>query len=353
MSQQLLGPDDATDAADRHADLPRAVAETRSGHPILARLRRLAASPALRSILSVAFFAAAVMIIIHEFGHLSWSEVLASVRATRIRAIAAAIGLTVASYACLAGVEWYALRWTDSPLSFPRASGVAVSAYAITNTVGFSAASGAAVRLRLYSHHGLNAVDIAKVTFLAGLAVSLCGPITAGLALALGPQTFSQAFGLAPMWVEALAVLLVSPAALWFIGFRPGGPRLLGGRIRHALGYPERLAAVAVGVGDWVLSGAALYVLLPHPSLTGFLPFLAVFVLGSLVSAASGVPGGVGVFEAVVLGVSRLSDQMHETAAALLLYRLIYCLGPACLVVGSLAVRQSLNLARRRGSSPR
>jgi uncharacterized membrane protein YbhN (UPF0104 family) len=107
--------------------------------------------------------------------------------------------------------------------------------------------------------------------------------------------------------------------------------------------------ALIAGIADWALSGAALYVLLPHPALTAFPEFLAVFVVGSLVSAATGVPGGVGVFEAVVLGLSALLARANETATALILYRVIYSLGPLVVMTSALgALHVARKLAARR-----
>jgi uncharacterized membrane protein YbhN (UPF0104 family) len=315
---------------------------------LTARLRRIAASPVFRTVLSLAFFAAAVAIVVREFGHLSWAQVAASIRATPAWAIWAAIGLTVAGYACLGAIEVFTLRWLSRPLGWLTTAAVGAAGYAVGNTVGFSAASGAAVRLRLYSPLGLGAVDSVKITFVSGLAVSLGGIIAAGGALVAAPDVFARAMHGPVTVIIGLGVVLIAPAALWFVAFRRGSPVWLGGGEAPPPGAGERTAALAAAIADWVLSCGVLYILMPHPSLAGYTPFLAVFVLGTLVSAASGVPGGIGVFEAVVLAISQVSSQMQETAAALLLYRLIYCLGPTSLVVAGLAVRQGIDIARRR-----
>ena len=68
----------------------------------------------------------------------------------------------------------------------------------------------------------------------------ITGGLTKAMALALGPQTFSQAFGLAPMWVEALAILLVVNAL--FAGLTAG------------VAAPS--AAVFCGHGGWGEPGA-------------------------------------------------------------------------------------------------
>lgn len=142
----------------------------------------------------------------------------------------------------------------------------------------------------------------------------------------------------------------MTPAALWFLAFRRSRPAWLGGGTAAPPSGKTRAMALGVGLGDWLTSGAALFVLVPHPTLSGLAVFLVVFVLGSLISAASGVPGGIGVFEAIVISLTPLVAQTHETAAALLVYRLIYSLGPAALAV---ALFTALKTAARPSTSPR
>jgi uncharacterized membrane protein YbhN (UPF0104 family) len=81
---------------------------------------------------------------------------------------------------------------------------------------------------------------------------------------------------------------------------------------------------------------------------------MSVFCLGSLIGSVSGVPGGLGILEAVMLGLQTRRHHVHETAAALILYRAIYFLGP--LVVTGLvwSALQASKLARRlvRGPQP-
>jgi phosphatidylglycerol lysyltransferase len=104
----------------------------------------------------------------------------------------------------------------------------------------------------------------------------------------------------------------------------------------------ERAGFLLAGLGDWVFSGGALFLLLPHPALTQAPAFLAVFVAGSVVGSASGVPGGLGVFEAVMLGLSAATSRVHETAAALITYRLINAVAPLMIACAALVARRVL-----------
>ncbi len=309
-------------------------------------LRRGWDSRGRKILVSVVALAAAAWLIRHVLKGFSWPLFLLALRATPNWAIWAAIVLTPASYVCLGVTEWFALQSLGHRLNWHRAGRVAFASYAVSNSLGFSLATGTATRLRLYSPWGLSPKTITAVALLAGAAVSLSGVVTAGLALMARPSPFAEVFHW-PRWVvEAIGLALIAPGALWFVVLKRGDR----GAPPIAHSAEGRAFALIAGVADWALSGAALYVLLPHPTPSTFPEFLAVFVLGSLVSAATGVPGGVGVFEAVVLGLSTLLARANETATALILYRVIYSLGPLVVMTSALG---ALQLLRRLSGKPR
>ncbi|QUD88893.1 lysylphosphatidylglycerol synthase domain-containing protein [Phenylobacterium montanum] len=303
-------------------------------------IRRAWESPVRKAMVSITALVGAAWLIRHVLKDFSWPLFLTALRATPASAIWTAAVLTPASYVCLAITEWFALQSLGHRLTWHRAGRVAFASYAVSNSLGFSLATGTATRLRLYAPWGLSPKAITAVALLAGAAVSLSGVVTAGLALMARPGPFAEVFHW-PRWTtEVIGLALIAPGVLWFVVLKRGEPDAP--PIAHSA--EGRAFALLAGVADWALSGAALYVLLPHPTLAGFPEFLAVFVMGSLVSAATGVPGGVGVFEAVVLGLSALMARANETATALILYRVIYSLGPLVVMSGLLG---GLQLVRK------
>jgi uncharacterized membrane protein YbhN (UPF0104 family) len=305
-------------------------------------------APWVRRLLSVVFFAIAAVLIYRQVSTITVSAFLAALAATNPFAIALSIVLTGASYLCLSGTEWLSLQALSHRLSYRQAAMVAIPAYALTNTAGFSPATGTALRLQLYARHGLSAGQSAAVAMLAGSAVSLSGLVAAGLLMVAAPSAFAAALH-GRIWAALLVgAALLAPAGLWFWAFTPRAPRWLGG------GHPSlpvgriRLVGLLAGVGDWLFSGAALFALLPHPHLSTYPTYLAVYIAGCLLSAATGVPGGIGVFEAIVLGLSTMFSQVHETAAALLLYRCIYSLGPLSLFGMFTAARRAWRATGKR-----
>ncbi|CAN7501357.1 bifunctional lysylphosphatidylglycerol flippase/synthetase MprF [Phenylobacterium sp. LjRoot164] len=300
-------------------------------------LRQIVDSDGFRISFAVFVFAAALWVLQRQLHGQSLARIAHAMNTVSPAALLVAVGATLASYACLAVSERWALASIGRPASTRQVALVTFVSYALSNGLGFSAATGGAARLRLYRAWGLGLADVAVVTLLAGAAVTLSGIVCAGMAMLMIP-------GAAPIvaWLGALAL---TPAAFWLVRL-PRRIALLPG-IEFTRPAPAlRVGALAAGIADWVFSGLALYVLLPEPTLAGLSPFLIVFVLGSLVSAATGLPGGIGVFDAILLSLSQRFGAVHETVAALVLYRLVYAIGPLVLTALGLAAYQLQRLGR-------
>jgi phosphatidylglycerol lysyltransferase len=87
------------------------------------------------------------------------------------------------------------------------------------------------------------------------------------------------------------------------------------------------VAQLMLSAVEWSLAGGVLYVLLP-PSTLAFIPFLGIFLVAILLGMLSHVPGGVGVFEGLM--VLLLKPYLPSTAVlpALVVFRAVYYLLP-------------------------
>jgi hypothetical protein len=106
------------------------------------------------------------------------------------------------------------------------------------------------------------------------------------------------------------------------------------------------LAQIGVSIADWVFSGAALYVLLPHR--VPFHVFFAVFLLGQIAGLIAQVPGGLGVFEAVMLWGLTPALTTASILIGLVAYRVIYFLLPLGMATAVWAIREGRRWLRRR-----
>src|ERR1700730_894174 len=122
-------------------------------------------------------------------------------------------------------------------------------------------------------------------------------------------------------------------------------------------GYPLNLprprtavAQIALSVADLLLVAAVLYACLPHASAVGYPHVLAVYILAFVVGLISHVPGGLGVFDAVVLVALSPRLPAAQILAGLLPFRVVYQLVPlisAGALFGAVEV-----LAARRAVAP-
>ena len=120
----------------------------------------------------------------------------------------------------------------------------------------------------------------------------------------------------------AVVVLGVS-ALLPFVGLFFHRVRLFGRR--WSFPSPKIMfAQYLVGVVDILATGAVLYLVLPDQHTVPFFPFITLFSVALWLGVISHLPGGLGVFEAVMVsGLIRFLPSSH-VLGALILYRVIY-----------------------------
>jgi phosphatidylglycerol lysyltransferase len=288
----------------------------------VARLRRVA--PA---VISLALFFVALEVLRGELRHVTWLELARDIVATSRLRLAAALALTVLNYAVLTTYDLLAFVYIRKPLARARVALASFVAYAVANNVGFSMLSGASVRYRFYTRWGVTAEDLSRIVFFYATTFWLGLLLIGGISLATSPlpadlQIPARTFVVAAGWLLALLVVAYL-AATWI---RATPIRLS----RFELPLPPPRLAVAqlvVSTCDWVLAGSVLYVLLP-PGGPPLLVFLGAFILAQLLGLASHVPGGVGVFEGLMILLLKPYLTSGALLPALIVYRAVYYLLP-------------------------
>src|SRR6185295_7823911 len=104
---------------------------------------------------------------------------------------------------------------------------------------------------------------------------------------------------------------------------------------------------------DWILAAAVAYVLLPPSALT-FTAFLGAFLVAVAIGVGSHVPGGMGVFEGLMVVLLKPYLTSGQLLPALVAYRAIYYLLPltvAMVVLVADEVRQRRGQVMRLGAT--
>jgi uncharacterized membrane protein YbhN (UPF0104 family) len=282
---------------------------------------------ALSALVSLALFIAALWVLRGELREHTAAAVLHELLALPRWSLGLSLACTVLGYLALTGHDAVALRHLGRSIPYPRVALASFIAFAFANNLPLSIVTGATIRLRLYRDRGLSAAETAElvgfntVTYLVGLLTCAGVAVTFQPALAPGLLRLPLHSG-RPIGVVGLAVVLAYLA--WSAGRRQ--PLRLGRRTLAAPTLREAVAQILVSSLDWVLSGLALYCLLPRP--LPFLSFFVVFLLAQLAALLAQVPGGLGIIEAVVVWALRPTAGPAAVAGAVLAYRAIYFVMP-------------------------
>lgn len=273
-------------------------------------------------------FAGALWIVHSELAAHSFHDIIVALRDISPGVAAWAIGLGCLSYLCLIAAERLALGMIDRPIALGDMWRAAFSAYALGNALGFSFATAPAARAQLYRNQ-LQPVETAAVSALTGAAVMASALTAAGLGLLIGAGDLAHhGFGLDWGW-RLLGVALLAPAISWIVVAAGAPQRRRVAGIEVSTPRPRTaVLQVVLGASDWIAAAGLLYILLPEQGGWTFPAFVAVFVLAATIGAASGSPGGLGVFEASILALAPIDQHAPSALAALLVYRLIYTIAP-------------------------
>ena len=255
-------------------------------------------------------------------------DVLAQFRRTPLQSVLLSLACTACGYFALTGYDFLALNHLDKRMPYGRTALASFTSYTFSHNIGLSLVTGGSIRYRIYSVAGLSATEIAALTVICTLTFGLGVSLLLGVSLVaepsvlsvtdLLPSSFNRLFG--------LAILVAITGYLAWIFFRDG-PLSVKGWSFSLPGPGMTLAQFALGSLDIGLAAGALYLVLPDGIHLSFAGFVGVYVVAMTIGIVSHSPGGLGVFEAVMLLALPDTDQ-GALLGSLLVYRCIYYLLP-------------------------
>jgi phosphatidylglycerol lysyltransferase len=290
-------------------------------------------------LLTVIVFIAAMLVLRQSIHHIALADVLRHWRKLPQAAIMLAIGLTILNYALLTLYDVLALRYVGTKLPYQRIAPISFSAFAIGHNLGVPSLSGGSIRYRAYSMAGLSTVQIATVIGFVSVTFGLGAALLVGISLTVAPESTLAVLGLSPPLLRATGVLLVCVPLIYVVWTRLSREPI---RIRSwTLATPSTGLAVSqllLAAVDLSLLAAVLYVLIPPQLGIDYFVLLGAFLLAIGAGALSNVPGGLGVFESVLVLL------LHNKATATLLgavlaFRLIYYVAPLMLALVMIATQ--------------
>lgn len=302
--------------------------------------------------ISAAAVVGALCVLYRVLRHIDADKVIAAIQATPVGAVLAACLFVGIGYITLTLYDYFALRATGrNEVPYRTAALASFTSYTIGHNLGATVFTGGAVRLRIYSAWGLGIVDVAKIAFITGLTFWLGNVFVLGVALSFAPEAATAVTQL-PAWATRSLGLAALLAIAGYVAWLLPQPRIIG-RANWKITLPGvRLSLVQIGIGilDFAAGSLAFYMLMPAAPATDFVVVAVAFVSATLLGFISHAPGSLGVFDATML-IALAQFEREELLAALLIFRLLYFVGPFAAAVLILGVRE-LSLARRTRPCP-
>lgn len=280
----------------------------------------------------------------HMLKHVHYDNVIAAIHNTPVSRLVLAMLATLASYLALTGYDTSGLRYAGASVKRSTVMLTSFIAYALGNSVGLGVLTGGTVRMRMYAAAGVDASKVAQaVAFNAG-AFGLGMTVFGSLGMLWGAPRVAAIVPV-PSWLLQLAAALILTGSCWFLMlcWRKRSFLLFG---RWPIPLPPlslALRQLLISAGDLGMAAAALWCLLPA-GVVDLPTFVAFYAIAMALGVLSHVPGGVGVFEAVILLATNGHAPVSQVAGALVLYRGIYYLLPllfAAFMLAGFELRQS------------
>lgn len=291
-------------------------------------------------LIGLLLFAAALWGLHHALRGYHYRDILQQLRLIPFGRVGSALLLTAASYLVMTAYDGLAVAYIRHPLERGKVVLASFISYAFSNTIGLSVLTSGSLRFRFYSAWDFSVGEVTRVVAFTTLTFWL-GILTAGgLVFLLEPLAI-------PAWLH-LPFDSARPLGLLFVLLVLGYLGLVALRRRPLRlwrwdltlpSFPVALGQLVVGGLDWLLAGSVLYVLLPDQAGVGLGQLLGIFVLAQLAALISHVPGGVGVFESLVI-FSLPGVGADALLGSLLVYRAIYYLLPLLLAALLLALTE-------------
>lgn len=264
-----------------------------------------------------------------------WHDIRMAWRNLPAEALWKAGGLTILSYIVLVGYDFLAVRSIEHPLPIKKIAFGSFVGFAISYTLG-ALLGGTSVRYRMYSSWGLTTVEIVRLLVTVGITFWLGVFALGGVLFVVAPfdipANVVAKTGL-PATIRPLGWILLALTAVYFAiaGLWRTPIAVQGNKIKLP-GLTMSLAQVLVAAVDFAVAACCLYVLLPEDASLTYTRFLAIYMLAWVAVVTTHAPGGVGVFDVVIVSLTHESKQ-DAVFVALLVYRFIYYLIPFSIAV--------------------
>ena len=300
----------------------------------------------LTPFLSLLLFIAVVWILKQELGSYNFTDITTDIARISQRNIYLAIVLTFLGYFIISLYDKIALAYLKYSLPVQKILTTAFISYAVCNTTGFALLIGGGIRYYFYGNYRVPRKVITQIIAFSNLNFWLGLLAVGGLTFIFDPLNIPELVHLRfatvrPIGLIFLVIVSVYLYYSWqrksfkikghsFPALKRRGLRMTAFRGQTFIipSLSISLSQIVISAGDWAIASAVLYILLPSHTNLPYWSFFGIYLLGITAGIISNIPGGLGVFETIILYLLPTQVTASEALGSLLAYRGIYFLLP-------------------------
>ncbi len=296
--------------------------------------------------LSLIICVVAIAVVIREFKGTDWNTVFTSLNQIPLAKLGKALFFVTGSYSAIACYDILAFRYIKKTLAIYKIIFAGLINYAISPNIGMAFLTGSFLRYRIYSQWNISAFNIAQIIAITNFNLWVGMIPVVGIILTF--TTFSFPFEvnlpIANNSLHSLGVLLLIVSTIYLsltifvrktIYWKENQIQLPS--------FPLSLAQILVFTLDWGFAAFTLYYLLDLPITYPY--FLGVYIMAMVSGLVSTIPGGIGIFEAVIVFFLESIQTKEVLLSNLLVFRCLYYFLPFTIAVLALIIfeiRQNL-----------
>ncbi|MDB6142730.1 MAG: rane protein [Pseudomonas sp.] len=258
---------------------------------------------------------------------LDWQEVRHGLTSYDLGTLLLGVAIAAASYLTYCGFDLLGRFYTGHQLPARNVIPITFVCYAFTLNLS-SWVGGIALRYRLYSRLGLEVATITRILSLSLMTNWLGYMLLAGIVFSSRLLKLPSHWAIGTTTLQLIGFVLLAVVCGYLLACRFAKRRTWHVR-QQVIELPSMKLAmlqIAMGALNWSLMAALIYLLLAP---NAFYPtVLGVLMISSIAGVITHIPAGLGVLEAVFIGL--MQDQIPKSSllVALIGYRAIYFLLP-------------------------
>lgn len=300
-----------------------------------------------------AIFVLAIWLLYHKLKAYSIAEIRQSIQQISWFRLFFSFFLMIINYIILVGYDWLALKAIHKTLPLPKVGLVSFIGQAVSYNFG-ALLGGTTVRYRFYTAWGFSLVEILRLVLMLAVTFWVGALGLSGIVFIIAPPHIPDAI-LANMPIKdirLLGIILTSIALSYLMLCISIRKPITVFKKEFVFPSPHIAFAQCIVAGiDLIAAAACMYVLLPSSANIHFIDFLPGYLLAQVAVVLTHIPGGVGIFELVILELTH-TPQEQAVFAAVLMFRLIYYIIPllgAAVLLAFYEARQNRQVLQNAG----